>query len=377
MSIVPETYQQARRAFLAAAAKQQGRLTSYTLPGHLGYEGEELAVDVAAYGPRKGHVLFLVSSGVHGAEAFANSAAQTQAIKFNLMAGLPRDCGLLMVHGLNPHGFSHMRRVNEEGVDLNRNFIDWASDKRLPPMPAVSRRLWNKILKHNGRDADSWQVDNQLVAQMGRMGITEFTNALYTDQHDMPQAVCFAGQAPVWSNQVWHDVLGKQARGFDRIVHLDMHSGAGPDGGVVLLPSVWHAPDTYVRMRRWWGDQLSLPGQTQDTDLFSMSGSIDYSLPRALPGRELMHITSEIGTGLSSLTLLWNYIDDHRLHAHGGNSLPHAQEVRRNMRNCFAPRDTLWETRAVTSAVGVIRSTIGNIAQDWPKRVRVPVAGCK
>ncbi len=32
---------------------------------------------------------------------------------------------VLYVHALNPHGFSFGRRVTQENVDLNRNFVDF------------------------------------------------------------------------------------------------------------------------------------------------------------------------------------------------------------------------------------------------------------
>ena len=31
-----------------------------------------------------------------------------------------------MVHAINPHGFAWSRRVTEDNVDLNRNFVDHA-----------------------------------------------------------------------------------------------------------------------------------------------------------------------------------------------------------------------------------------------------------
>ena len=29
----------------------------------------------------------------------------------------------MIIHAVNPYGFAHLRRVNEENIDLNRNFI--------------------------------------------------------------------------------------------------------------------------------------------------------------------------------------------------------------------------------------------------------------
>ena len=36
---------------------------------------------------------------------------------------LREDWSLLMIHALNPFGMAHLRRVNEDNVDLNRNFL--------------------------------------------------------------------------------------------------------------------------------------------------------------------------------------------------------------------------------------------------------------
>ena len=38
------------------------------------------------------------------------------------------------LHALNPYGFSHLRRTNEDNVDLNRNFRDFST---LPPPNAA------------------------------------------------------------------------------------------------------------------------------------------------------------------------------------------------------------------------------------------------
>ena len=33
---------------------------------------------------------------------------------------------VLLVHAVNPYGFSHLRRANEDHIDLNRNFLDFS-----------------------------------------------------------------------------------------------------------------------------------------------------------------------------------------------------------------------------------------------------------
>ena len=66
-------------------------------------------------------------------EGFCGSALQVDWIASRGRDPLPPDFAVLHLHALNPYGFAWLRRVNEDGVDLNRNFVDFA--KPLPANP--------------------------------------------------------------------------------------------------------------------------------------------------------------------------------------------------------------------------------------------------
>eukprot|EP01032_Pedospumella_encystans_P016815 gene16815-19167_t len=85
-----------------------------------GAQGEELAMDVAVQGPADAAQVLMTTSAVHGIEGFCGSAIQTGLLH---SLSLPPGVAVVHVHAVNPHGFSHARRVNEDNVDLNRNFI--------------------------------------------------------------------------------------------------------------------------------------------------------------------------------------------------------------------------------------------------------------
>ena len=55
---------------------------------------------------------------------------------------------VLFVHALNPYGFSHGRRVNEDNVDLNRNFRDFATP---PPRNAAYAEVHPFCCRRRGR----------------------------------------------------------------------------------------------------------------------------------------------------------------------------------------------------------------------------------
>jgi hypothetical protein len=73
-------------------------------------------------------------SGTHGVEGYAGSAIQSTALQYlsniyhknnddisSLKDSMPT---IVFVHALNPHGFANNRRVNEDNIDLNRNFLN-------------------------------------------------------------------------------------------------------------------------------------------------------------------------------------------------------------------------------------------------------------
>lgn len=68
-------------------------------------------------------------SGTHGPESYAGSATQIAALEYlyvnKILNGIPEENRptIVFVHALNPYGFKTGRRVNENNIDLNRNFL--------------------------------------------------------------------------------------------------------------------------------------------------------------------------------------------------------------------------------------------------------------
>ncbi len=114
-------YVTARNRFHAAVDRAGGRLTSLELTAR-GPAGEGLSIDIGWFGAEQPTRAFVHSSGVHGVEAFAGSAIQLQWLDEGLPE-IPEDAAIGLVHVINPHGMAWLRRVNERGVDLNRNFL--------------------------------------------------------------------------------------------------------------------------------------------------------------------------------------------------------------------------------------------------------------
>ncbi|TGT53188.1 DUF2817 domain-containing protein, partial [Mesorhizobium sp. M2E.F.Ca.ET.166.01.1.1] len=98
-----------------------------------GPSGEALYTDAAYFGPADAKKLLVLVSGTHGPEGYIGSAAQLLFLRAKFHERLPSSTAVLFVHALNCYGFAWDRRVTAEGVDLNRNFVDFS--KPLPSNP--------------------------------------------------------------------------------------------------------------------------------------------------------------------------------------------------------------------------------------------------
>eukprot|EP01052_Picozoa_sp_SAG31_P034822 SAG31_NODE_4121_length_3562_cov_5.914525_1_plen_321_part_00 len=135
-----DEYEDARQLFRERAAAAGAKLHILPLEGECwggqcgdpnAFEGaNRLTVDVAVVkgsdcradgsGPLLLHV-----SGIHGVEGHAGSAIQCRWLDM-VAAGaatVPSGTTVALIHVMNPYGYKHGRRYNENNVDLNRNLL--------------------------------------------------------------------------------------------------------------------------------------------------------------------------------------------------------------------------------------------------------------
>jgi len=160
------TYAIARRRFLDAAGRSGADVSTFIHPS-AGLEGEDLAIDVAQLGDDAAASVLLIVSATHGVEGYAGSALQSWWLDeraADLDLGRTR---VVMIHGFNPVGFSWVRRVNEDNVDLNRNFVDWAS----PPTNAEYGEIADLLVPSTWSDDAQASTTTALLEVAGEIGL--------------------------------------------------------------------------------------------------------------------------------------------------------------------------------------------------------------
>lgn len=356
--LLADSYPTARRAFLDAAASAGARVESHPHP-RSGLEGEALFVDVAEVGPAESSNVVLVVSGTHGVEGYLGSALQSHHLQTFDLADLT-ETTLVFVHALNPFGFSWVRRVNEDNVDLNRNFIDWTN-----PVPVDDGYLdLAKVLV-----PDSWSTETQerTKASLGKamqdLGPTRSQQVISGGQFDDPTGLFYGGTGPTWSHRWLRDFLGRRLADVERAAVLDLHTGLGPWGHGALLSSDAPGSTALRRQQEWWGEVTSLRGgESIGPDV---AGDWLSSVRTFAPNAEVTGVAIEYGT-VHSGKVLDSLRADAVLHAHGDPTAPEAAGIRQQVRAAFLDDDPAWLDACWERYLLVVVTAIGRMRAKRP-----------
>ena len=338
------SYAQARQKFLLAADAAGLSVESHIHPLK-GKDGEELAMDVVREGPADAKQLLVLSSACHGVEGYCGSGVQIHALHDTAWRQEAREKGVavLYVHALNPYGFSHLRRVTQENVDLNRNFHDFS--KPLPVnaayqevQPLLLPEIWPP-------DAANAQATGQFIAQRG---MTAFQAAVTQGQHEFPAGLFFGGTAPTWSNQTIRQVLKQHGSRAQKLAWIDLHTGLGPSGVGERIFACANDNAALTRARAWWGHNVTSIYDGSSTSAF-LTGLMWMSVHHECPLVEYTGIAMEYGT-LPREQVMHALRGEHWLHVHPYAESALKTQIKQDILRAFYTDTDAWREQIVSQA---------------------------
>ena len=338
------SYAKARVKFLEGAATLGARIESFNhpLPGR---DGERLALDAALVGDAASERLLIVSSGCHGVEGYCGSGVQVFALHDADWRDKARAAGVavLYLHALNPWGFSHLRRVTHENVDLNRNFVDFA---RPLPVNAAYRRVHPLLLP-----AD-WPPDEANRAAIGALiatdGVAAWQAAISGGQWEFADGLFFGGHAPTWSHQAVRQALARYAGRARRVAWIDLHTGLGPGGVGERIHAGRDDAAALARTRRWWGAQVTSVHDGSSTSA-PLTGLMWAAIEDAAPRAETTGIALEYGTEPLA-EVLDALRGDHWLALHPQAPAGLAAQIKARLLRAFHTDTDGWKGQVVSQA---------------------------
>jgi hypothetical protein len=351
------TYAEARAKFRQTAQEAGGALEAIANPNR-GPDGGDLSADVAWFGPRDAGKVLVMVSGTHGGEGFCGSGAQVDWLRRGEHTTLPKDLAVLMIHAINPYGFAWLRRVTEENIDLNRNWLDFGQP--LPENPGYdeladaavplewtpdSQRAANKVLR-------------DYAAAHGPMGLQQ---ALSGGQYRHPKGVFYGGDGPSWARRTQEGIYRSYLGQAGKVAIIDYHTGLGPWGYAEPIMSDPVGSAAHSRGLAWYGATITSPLDGSSTSAETAGDNL-AAAPSIMPRAEVTGVALEYGVQTLAEVFLALRADAW-LHAYGDPLSPEGQEIKALIRAAFYGDADDWKGMVVGQSLTACRQAIAGLSR--------------
>ncbi|CAG1009038.1 hypothetical protein ANAEL_03751 [Anaerolineales bacterium] len=226
---IPATYESSREQFRASLDSISKRWAGCRSISHSLANSSDLTIDViSADATREKQKLLILTTGLHGIEGYVAAAVLQLFIEEFLPRLDPETTGLLLVHPINPYGMKHHTRVNQNSVDLNRNFEDNLSALKalnphyesLAPLLNPARPLKSPLYE---KLAFLWNVVKALPK-----GASHIREAALMGQYRVHNGMYFGGFKAQEETKFVQQVVFDAIKDYAEIVLVDIHTGYGP-----------------------------------------------------------------------------------------------------------------------------------------------------
>lgn len=273
-----------------AACDRAGAYREAAANPHTAPHGGKLATEIAWLGPRNAERVLVMQSGTHGVEGLCGAGCQTGWLNSGGPANLPKGVGVLLIHLINPFGVAWTQQETEEGVNLNRNFVDFS--KPLPKAP-LHAEIHDALMCPDIQGPRYDAAQAVIAAFRARNGQVGYQKAIFGGQYEHPKGINFGGNEPTWSNRIFLQVLLKFASRAREVVFLDYHTGLGPYGHATLITFCPPGAELFRRASAQFGPTVMA---VQGDESAAIAGHTGSAAIAALPDAVVTPVTVEYGT---------------------------------------------------------------------------------
>jgi len=341
-----KTYAESRRRFVDAARAVYANVHAYKVDSE---SPDNLTIDVAILGSDNDPAL-VVSSGVHGVEGFFGSAVQLALLQRFSDANSRKNIRYVLIHSVNPFGFAHLRRVNEDNVDLNRNFLT-STDHYAGAAEGFVRL--NRFLNSESPPSRFEPFMLKALWYIWRMGQPMLKEAVAGGQYEFPRGLFFGGKGPCKSTQIVQDNCDSWLGSSQQIVHIDFHTGLGPFGTYKSLLSESSDSEYCSWYTETFGAECVEPLAEPDGTAFTVSGLFCEWMQRHFSKRGYRAVVAEFGT-YNVIRVLGALRAENRAHHYCSKSSPLYQWAKKELLECFCPDSPPWRRQVVDSGLQII-----------------------
>ena len=350
-----QSYGEAREKFLEYANASSFDVTSISNEGFKSPEGGSLFMDIAAKGPLEAKNVIVLSSGTHGVEGYCGSGIQSALFSEQVFDELSSDCRVVMIHAVNPFGFAHDRRVNEENIDLNRNFFDFSD--QLPPDDKYAE-IHDSLVPSEWEGEIREKADMALAEYVGRVGMSQFQEAATGGQYSFADGLFYGGIKSSWSAKTFLQVVAELGQLADRLNFIDFHTGLGPYGHGELI-SLGSEVQKQRAARFYSNFEVTDPDAGTSSSA-ALNGTMGHGVERVLPDKDVVFVALEYGT-LPGPEVMAAVRADNWLYTKGDLNSELGMSIKRQTKDAFYCDQPGWKDMVWQRAYDVVSTTLENL----------------
>jgi hypothetical protein len=340
-------YVTARQRFRHAASRLGWQLEAYPI-GVAGRGGEELTVDVGCSSEGDPQRVLVISSGVHGVEGFFGSAVQVALLE-QWASATPPSIKCVFLHGLNPFGFSWLRRFDENNVDLNRNFL--LPGERFEGAPEGYARL-DAFLNPRRPPTRLEPFTLKALMLIARHGMPTLRQAVAAGQYCYPRGLFFGGAGPSRVQWLLGENLPRWLRGSQRVVHLDFHTGLGPSGACKLLIDFPLSERHRGWLKDWFGAESFEAYDSGRSAYDARGGFGQWCVSRRL-APDYLFACAEFGT-YGPVQVIAGLRAENQAYHWGTSSAVSTVRAKEKLKELFCPTCHTWRSQVIERSLELV-----------------------
>ena len=348
----PQDYFQSRSRFLDLLRLAGGRSESHEIAAR-GPQGQPLHIDIGIFGPENPKRVLLHIAGMHGIEGFVGSAIQSEVLRAKPLVG--GDAGFVLVHCLNPWGMAHLRRANEDNIDLNRNFLPAGGQWEGTP---EGYRLLNGILNPSRREELSAWFYPSAIGSILRHGFTPLKQAVLDGQFDQPAGIMFGGHGRAESSRFIDAWLRRTLGSVERVLGIDVHAGLGSFARQTLFIEHRRSNPRVAEIERALEMRLTTLPEGAGPYVPTARGAACDALPALFPDARVDWLLQEFGT-YSALRVLRALREENFFYHHG--TAQERQSYATHFREMFTPQSFQWRESVLRTGVNLVARAAQNL----------------
>lgn len=364
MSYFSVSYDDARAKFKSAASRVGASVESVPV-------SQGLEVDIASIGEADKPTVIL-SSGLHGVEAFFGSAVQIATLlsahKLIVENKASGECRLVIVHGINPYGFAQVRRVDENNIDLNRNFPEVQLETQpgthlqYQSAPAAYKAL-DGFLNPQSPPSRFEPYRLKAAATILRYGLPALKEAIACGQYQYPKGIFYGGSKPSNATTLIMNHCEEWVGNAQYVAHIDLHSGLGEFGSYKMLVNHPHGVGDYSWYTETFGDQSISVLREDDETAYAVSGAMGVWLQNKFSDRRYYFAGAEFGT-YDPVRIIGAIRAENRAHHYAIEGSKIYNTAKAELLECFCPASEEWRARVLKLAEQIIVSTIAGLVKS-------------